>query len=77
MRLYCILSFHSMLRFSLSISIQIRVQLGSSFQIDLFKDLDLKPYAILSKYQINMANQLLVYNTVCSVSRHKGIFFLT
>lgn len=63
-----------MLKCSLFISIQICVQLGSSFQINLLKDLDLKPCAIHLKYQINIANKLSVYMTVRSVSGNTGIF---
>lgn len=39
-----------MLMCSLFISIQICVPLGSSFQIDLLSDLDIKPYAVHLKY---------------------------
>lgn len=66
-----------MLMCSLFISIQICVPLSSSFQIDLLRDLDIKPYAVHLKYQIKIANKLSVYMTVCSVFQETKEFFFS
>lgn len=51
-------------------------QLNSSLQIDLFIDLELRPYAVLSKYQINMqTNRQFIRQCVAFQERKK--FFLT
>ena len=65
-----------MLRCSLSISIQMCVQLNSSLPIDLFIGLELRPYAVFSKYQINMQTNCQFIRQ-CVAFQETKEFFLT
>lgn len=74
MRLYYILSFHSMLRCSLSISISNVCSVKLIFTNWLVHWFRAKTLCCLFKVSDKYANKLSVYKTVCSISRNKGIF---